>query len=117
MSGEKGFENYKFAQAPTNTPYVFPKTPSHNPDPSYRPMLFRILNETAEEAAKIHDCLAKPRLVQLQKLMELKKLNEEAKQLLIKDGYSEFLGGKRRKSKTQKKRKSKRAHSRRHKKN
>ena len=114
MSAEK---EYTFVQPPKNTPYVFPQPPSHNPDPTYRPMLLKVLNESAEEGGKIQACLASPRLAQLEKLREFATINKEAKDLLIKDGYKGLLGGKRRRTKTQKRRKGRRNPSRRHKKN
>lgn len=95
-NSEKNIANYKFAEVPTHTPFYFPTAPSHNPDPNYRAKLIEVLNQSQEEGQRIQKCLAEPKQVQLQKLRQFLQLNKEAKDLLMKDGFTTFTGGHRR---------------------
>jgi hypothetical protein len=107
-NSEKNIANYKFAEVPTHTPFYFPTVPSHNPDPTYRAKLIEVLNQSQEEGQRIQKCLAEPKQVQLQKLRQYLQLNKEAKDLLMKDGFTGFAGGRRKQRKTRRKRRTQR---------
>ena len=99
---EKNFETYKFAAVPNTAPLVFPAVPSHNPDPNYRETLLKVINESYEEGQQIQKCLSESRPKLLIKLKQYAKLNKEAKDLLIADGFTGFAGGRRKTRRTKK---------------
>lgn len=114
---EKTFENYQFVSPPINKPYLFPQAPTHNPDPNYRATLLKVLNETKEEGVQIQKCLAESKAAQLLKLTELLQLNKQAKDLLIKDGFTGFAGGRRKQQTSRRKHRTHRRTYRRTRKN